>query len=188
MIINMTKNTFIFIAVLSLTLSLTWIILTPILFPSVDAQQEISAPHKGFIAPKFSLQSPDNSVHALDDYKGQPVLIFFWASWCSICKRTMPELQQVYEVYSPQGFEILAVNPTNQNDVSLAINYFETQGYTYTMLLDIQDAVASDYQLHAFPTSILVGPDGVIEDVIIGAGMNGAYLSSQLETMLSSED
>jgi len=184
----MTKKTFLSIALLSVILSLTWIILTPILFPSVDAQEAISAPHEGFLAPPFSLQSPDNQVHTLNDYRGQPVLIFFWASWCSICKRTMPELQQVYEIYHPKGFEILAINPTNQNDVNIAISYFESQGYTYTMLLDSEGEVARDYQLHAFPTSVLVGPDGVIVDVIIGAGMNRPYLSSQLETMLSSED
>ncbi len=184
----MKKKVFLILALLTLILSLAWIILTPIFFPGMKTQPAIAAPHPSFQAPEFSLESPQNTMHALSDYEGQPVLIFFWASWCSICKRTMPELQQVYEVYHPQGFEILAVNATNQNDVNTAISYFETQGYTYTMLLDTTGEVAKVYQLHAFPTAVLVAADGVIADVIIGAGLNGAYLSSQLETMLSSED
>jgi len=184
----MTKKTYTLIALMSLILSLTWIILTPILFPGVDAQQEISAPHEGFLAPQFSLESTENIVHALDDYNGQPVLIFFWASWCSICKRIMPDLQQVYETYQPEGFEILAVNATNQDSFTDAVNYFTSQDYTYKMLLDTQGEVTSQYQLHAFPTSVLLGPDGVIIDVVIGTGMNGAYLSTQLDQLFSNGD
>jgi hypothetical protein len=56
------------------------------------------------------------------------------------------------------------------------------------MLLDSQGEVISAYQLSAFPTAVLVRPDGIIEDVVIGAGLNSAYLTAKLEQVLSGED
>jgi cytochrome c-type biogenesis protein len=182
------KQLFIILALSGLMLSLAWIIVTPALFPGSETGQVIAAPQKSFIAPTLTLESPENTMYSLEDYRGQPVLIFFWASWCSICKRTMPELQQVYDIYQPQGFEIFAVNATTQDNLTEAFNYFKTQNYTYPMLLDSQGEVISAYQLRAFPTAVLVRPDGIIEDVVIGAGLNSAYLTAKLEQVLSGED
>ena len=169
-------------------ISVTWIFLTPILFSGVNAHQEIFAPHEGFLTPQFSLESPDNTNYAVSDYSDRPVLIFFWASWCSICKRIMPDLQRVYEVYQPKGFEILAVNATYQDNFLDAVEYFTAQEFTYKMLLDTQGEVSSLYQLHAFPTAVLLGPDGVITDLIIGSGMNSSYLFTQLDQFFTNGD
>jgi len=182
------KKYFIVIAIALLLLSLSWTIITPILFTPAQAEAETTAPHPGFMAPGFTLQTLQGETHSLEDNRGQPVLVLLWASWCSVCKATMPGLQSVYEAYAPQGFEILAVNTTFQDTQSTAINYFQSQGYTYTMLLDHDGTVARDYQLHALPTSILVAPDGEVLDVIIGSGLSEGYLRARLDSIFSGED
>ena len=184
----MHKKHFIGIGLTILILSLAWILLTPVFFPPAQAEDIVTAPHPGFNAPDFTLSTPDGKSITLSDYQGQPVLVFLWASWCSVCKATMPGLQEVYSTYHPRGFEILAVNTTNQDSLPAALDYFQTQGYSYPFLMDRDGAVSQAYQLHALPTAVLVGLDGSVEDVIIGSGLSKGYLQAQLDNLLSDQD
>lgn len=184
----MKKKTFIGIALSTMILSLVWIILTPLLFPDTSRDTVSAAAHPGFLAPEFTLPTPLGEPISLSDYEGQPVLVFLWASWCSVCKSTMPGLQQVYEAYEPQGFTILAVNTTYQDTLSSAINYFQSQGYTYTLLLDQDGSVSRNYQLHALPTSVLVSPDGRVLDVVIGSGLSEGFLRAWLDDFYTDQE
>jgi peroxiredoxin len=179
----MTKKTFIIIASTSIILSLIWILLSPVLYPEVEADPGTTAVHKGFQAPDFGLKTPSGETLSLSDYKGQPVLVFFWASWCSVCKRTMPDLEKVYPDFASRGFEILAVNTTYQDILSNAEAYFQSQEYSFPMLLDQDGRVSEVYHLHAVPLSVLIAPDGKVLDVIIGSGMSEGYLRASLENL-----
>ncbi|MBG0788277.1 MAG: TlpA family protein disulfide reductase [Anaerolineaceae bacterium] len=180
----MKKQNYLLIASIILLLGITWMLLTPALFPAVQAGSTQAA-HAGFQAPDFTLSTPDGQAVTLSDLTGKPVLVFLWASWCSVCKATMPGLEPVYQEYAPQGFEIVAVNMTSQDVASSAISYFHSQGYTYPMLLDPDGAVARQYQMHALPTSVLIGPDGIVQKVVIGAGMNAGELRAWLDEVLN---
>ena len=181
----MEKKPFIIISAAIILVSIAWISFTPFIFPSAEDTTKISAPHPGFPAPAFNLETLSGDSISLADFKGQPVLIFFWASWCSVCKRTMPGLQSVYEEFHEQGFEILAVNSTLQDTLSSAVSYYEGQQYTFPFLIDPDGIVTKAYQTRALPTSILINPDGIVVDVVIGSGLSEAYLSSQIITLLS---
>lgn len=184
----MSKNQFIGFGLGILIISLTWIVLTPLIFPPINAESNVAAPHPGFLAPNFNLATPEGKVLSLAEFRGQPVLVFLWASWCSVCKATMPGLQEVYSTYQPEGFEILAVNITSQDSLSAAIAYYQSQGYTYPFLIDPDGVVGKTYQLHALPTAVLIGPDGIVKDVVIGSGLSKGYLRAQLESLLYNHD
>lgn len=184
---NLNKKTFTGIATVVILLSLIWIIFTPTLFPPAQSSM-LSAPHAGFKAPDFSLATPANETITLSDLEGQPVLILFWASWCSVCKSIMPGLQEVYAEFTSKGFEILAVNATNQDGLTAAIAYFQNQGYTYPMLIDENGKASRSYQVRALPTAILVNPDGSIRDLVIGSGLSEGYLRSELTTILDERE
>jgi peroxiredoxin len=179
------KKQFIGIALLATLTSLAWILMTPLLFPPTSADAAIVAPHRGFLAPGFNLETPSGASISLADYEGQPVLVFFWASWCSVCKSAMPGLENVYQDFAPLGFSILAINTTNQDTLSSATAYFESQGYTYTLLLDRDGTTAHQYRMRAVPTSVLVGPDGIVMDVIIGSGISEGFLRARLGELLA---
>ena len=68
------------------------------------------APLVGHPAPGFTLIAIDGSQVALDDLRGQVVLINLWATWCPPCRAEMPAIQQAYERFRDQGFVVLAVN------------------------------------------------------------------------------
>ena len=180
----MQKKHYIPIASLILLLGIGWMLLTPIYFPGVQAGSSQAA-HQGFQAPDFTLLTPDGQALSLSDQTGKPVLVFLWASWCTVCKATLPGLEPVYQEYAPQGFEILAVNMTTQDTAASAISYFEDQGYSFPMLLDADGEVARQYQIHALPTSVLIGPDGIVQKVVIGAGMNAGELRAWLDDVLA---
>jgi peroxiredoxin len=99
----------------------------------------------------------------------------------------MPGIQTVYSDYAKDGFEILAVNLTHQDTLSAAQTYFVSQGYTYPILLDKDGSTAEAYRVHALPTSVLIGPDGRITDVVIGSGMNEGFLRARLNDLLNSK-
>jgi thiol-disulfide isomerase/thioredoxin len=181
----MNKKRFWSIAIPITLISLIWLILTPILFSNAQASAERAAAHPGFQAPQFTLQTPEGVPISLSDFQDKTTLIIFWASWCSVCKRVMPSLQSVYDIYQPSGFEILAVNSTFQDSKPSALAYFESQEYTYKLLLDANGDVSKSYQVHALPTSVLIGPDGVILDVVIGSGINEVFLKARLDEILN---
>lgn len=61
-------------------------------------------------APNFLLESLEGKKVKLSDYRGQVVLLNFWATWCGPCKEEMPYLQKAYEKFHDQGVVVLAVN------------------------------------------------------------------------------
>ncbi len=179
----MKKKTFIGIAISTVLLSMAWIMITPIILPASQAVVAVAAPHRGFQPPSINLQTPEGELISLDDYSGQPVLVFFWASWCSVCKRVMPGLESVYQTYQDNGFIIFAVNTTSQDSPSAAVDYYISQGYTFPMLMDMDGLASQNYRTHALPTSILINPDGIIHDVMIGSTLTQGSLRAWLDSL-----
>lgn len=184
----MKKKQFIGVGLAIMMISLTWLLLTPVFFPPAAAESEVTAPHPGFQAPDFTLKTLEGESLTLSHYRGQPVLVFLWASWCSVCKATMPDLQEVYTTYHPLGFEILAVNTTFQDTLPAARSYFQIQGYTYPFVLDQDGSVSRAYKLHALPTAVLVHPDGSVDDVVIGSGLSAGYLRARLDNLINTQN
>src|ERR1700684_261978 len=64
---------------------------------------------RGKKAPAFTLTTIDGKKVSLSDYKGRPILVNFWATWCGACKLEMPWFEEFRQKYGPQGFEILGI-------------------------------------------------------------------------------
>lgn len=140
-------------------------------------QQAQSEPTTGFLAPDFTLQTFEGTSITLSDLRGQAVLVNLWASWCGPCRAEMPAMEKVYLQYKDQGFQILAVNASNQDNLANAQAFVEELGITYPILLDTNGQVSSLYQLRALPTTFFISPAGYIEEVVIGGPMSEALLS-----------
>ncbi|HYF75546.1 MAG TPA: thiol-disulfide oxidoreductase ResA [Symbiobacteriaceae bacterium] len=114
----------------------------------------------GTMAPDFELKTTDGQTVKLSDYKGKPVMLNFFATWCPPCRAEMPALQEVYKEYEAQGFVILAVN---LNESNLAIDAFRDKlGLTFPIVVDKTDAVSRTYGIVPLPTSYFVGKDGKV--------------------------
>ena len=93
-------------------------------------------------------------------------------------------MQNAYEAYHDQGFEILAVNATNQDTQQDAIDFAGQYGLTFPILLDTSGEVSGLYQLRSLPTSFFIDQNGVIQDVVIGGPMSEALLRSRVQQLI----
>jgi len=166
-----------------LALGLTWI------FVSADrsgasTSGRIPAPQQGFLAPDFELKTPDGEVIRLSDLRGQAVLVNLWATWCPPCRAEMQSIEKVYQDYKDQGFTVLAVNMTRQDDASAILPFVREQALTFPVLLDEKGEVAAAYQLQSLPSSYFIRRDGIINEVVIGGPMSEALLRTRIEDIL----
>lgn len=168
---------------LLLTAGLAWI------FVSADrsgrsTSGKIPAPQQGFPAPYFELKTLEGESVKLSDLRGQAVLVNLWATWCPPCRAEMQSLEEMHQEYKEQGFVVLAVNMTQQDDPSAISPFAEKLALTFPILLDETGAVAKAYQMQSLPSSYFIRRDGMINEVVIGGPMSEALLRTRIEEIL----
>jgi peroxiredoxin len=114
----------------------------------------------GALAPDLALQDLAGETVHLSDYRGQAVLINFWAVWCTYCRVELPEMQDVYDAYQERGFVILAVDV--QDDAADVQAYADELGLAFPVLLDPKAEITRSYRVRGLPTSYFVDQNGVI--------------------------
>jgi cytochrome c biogenesis protein CcmG, thiol:disulfide interchange protein DsbE len=145
---------------------------------------EIPAPQQGFFAPDFELKTPAGESVKLSELRGQAVLVNLWATWCPPCRAEMRSIEKMYQEYKDQGFTVLAVNMTYQDDPLAIVPFVNEQGLTFPILLDETDEMAKAYQLRSLPSSYFIGRDGIINELVIGGPMSEALLRTRIEDIL----
>jgi len=138
----------------------------------------------GFIAPDFKLDNIDSGILQLSDFRGKPVIINFWASWCPPCKAEMPAFQEAHQEYSATDLEIIAINAANQDSIGEVIQFINQNGITFPIALDRTGSTSVDYQVHSLPTTYFIDKNGVIQDIIIGGPIPLSLLRIQAEQLL----
>ncbi len=124
-------------------------------------------PNVGMLAPDFTLKDPQGNQVSLSGFRGRPVMINFWATWCPPCRYEMPFMETVYRERAADGLVILAVSiDEDPNEVPRFMKEF---GITFPVVLDTDQSVATKYRIRPIPTSFFVDKDGVIRDMEIGA-------------------
>lgn len=124
---------------------------------------------RGKAAPGFSLTTLEGKKVSLADYKGRPVLVNFWATWCAPCKLEMPWFEQFHSQYAGQGLEILGIAEDDAGKDEIAKSA-KKLGVTYPILLT-DGKVAPKYGgIDYLPMSFYVGRDGVVVEETAGLG------------------
>ncbi len=116
-------------------------------------------------APDWNLIDLAGAKHSLADYRGKVVLLDFWYRGCGWCMRAMPEVKQLAIDFAGKPVAILAMNTdSNPADAKFVADAFAL-GYP---VLHVTREILLKYQVHAFPTIIIIGPDGIIRDMEVG--------------------
>lgn len=122
----------------------------------------------GSPAPEFALESTNGETVRLSDFRGQTVLIHFWATWCAPCKITMPWLVDFRNKYAARGFHVLAVS-LDDDATKVEIGEFADGLRVNFPVLIGNEKVAEAYGgIPAVPLSCLVGRDGRIVETVVG--------------------
>jgi len=111
-------------------------------------------------APDFTLKSLEGGNLRLEEYRGQVVLINFWASWCGPCRQEMPLLDRLHHRYEDTGFAVLGINV--EGEVGPAQEIVDRTNVTFPILIDDGQKVSEMYNLEAMPSTVVVDRDGVV--------------------------
>ncbi|WP_257958527.1 TlpA disulfide reductase family protein [Bacillus sp. V3-13] len=158
--------------------------------PKIEKYDKVDHPNElpvgiepGNRVPNFELTDINGEKISLDQLRGKKLLVNFWASWCPPCKKEMPYMQEMYEKYQKDGFEILAVNSTvtekNRQD---AVDFVKEHGLTFPIPMDEKNEVSSRFEILTYPTSFFIDSDGIIRSRAIG-GVNKEFLEDELKRL-----
>jgi peroxiredoxin len=120
----------------------------------------------GSKAPDFSLKDLSGKAVSLSSFKGKPVLLNFWATWCPYCRRERAHLNALYKEYQNKGLIILSV-ATDQSTAKVR-EYLKQIPAEFIVLSDSSGTAASLYSVGGLPTSYLINRDGIIKNRFIG--------------------
>ncbi len=109
-------------------------------------------------APDFTLKSRQGENLRLQDFRGEVVMLNFWASWCGPCRQEMPLMDDIYTRYKDLGFTILAVNVDENADE--AHRFLDKVPVSYPILYDPESDVSEKYEVQAMPTTVMIDRDG----------------------------
>ncbi len=134
----------------------------------------------GDVAPNFVLKTPAGKTVELSSLRGHGVWLNFWATWCPNCKVELPIVEQEHKIF---GNQVQIIGVDVQESAQTVAKFSAERGLTYPMVLDSQGGVAAAYGVTALPTSVFIGPNGVIRAVYTGAMSNLAMATHYLNAI-----
>lgn len=137
----------------------------------------------GQAAPTFTLKSQSGKNLSLREYRGQVIMINFWATWCGPCRQEMPALNALYEKYRSAGFMLFGVNVDAES--ANAMQMADRLKVSYPILFDADKKASALYRIDTMPMTVLVDRDGKIRYVQPGyrAGFEDKY-QAQIRELL----
>ena len=114
-------------------------------------------------APDFALKSSTGENLRLSEFRGDVVMINFWATWCGPCRQEMPLLDELYSRYNRVGFNLLGVNI--DDDSSRAMDMIRELGVNFPVLFDSRKEVSKMYDVDAMPVTVIVDRTGNVRFV-----------------------
>jgi len=141
--------------------------------PGTEAGTGSSGP-----APQFSLDARGGSKISLTQYKGQVVMLNFWASWCGPCRQEMPLLENIYKKYNKMGFTMIGVNV--EPDSKAAEGFLKQTPVSFPVIYDKDSTVSKAYDVSGMPSTVIIDRKGNIRVLHRGykPGDENEYLDS----------
>ena len=127
----------------------------------------------------FTLNDLDGNLVSLSDFRGRPVIVNFWATWCAPCRIEMPELQAAYDKHQDDGLAILALDQDEPAEVASAY-FYDEMGLGFTPLLDEGSEVSTQYGSYGvLPSTYFINASGTVSAI-----HRGPLTLSQIEGYL----
>jgi len=152
---------------------------TPQPQPTPAPRQRPAESMVGQAAPEFGVTTIDDQKITIGGKREKPQVAFFWASWCGFCKKSMPWIESLHQKYKDKGVEIVAVNLDARGEGGRARSEEQTlevfKGLNVTLPMTMTTAsndtskIGVAYKAQSFPTLFVLGANGQVESVHIGA-------------------
>jgi thiol-disulfide isomerase/thioredoxin len=138
---------------------------------TAQGQASVGAP-----APDVQMESFSGEQVTLSEFEGTPVVLNFWATWCPFCVAEMPDFETVNQTADGQ-VQFIGVNL--QDDAGAANDLVGETGVTYLLTRDPQGVVYNAFGGIAMPTTVFIGADGIVDEIVTGA-LSEAQLSNKI--------
>jgi thiol-disulfide isomerase/thioredoxin len=109
-------------------------------------------------ASEFELRDAEGKMTSLSTYRGNVVVVDFWATWCAPCRMALPDLATLQKEFGQRGLTVLAIS--REGDVAHAL--LRKSGYGLKSLHDVDGIISEKYQVRALPTTLVIGKDGKV--------------------------
>jgi thiol-disulfide isomerase/thioredoxin len=136
-------------------------------FTQPAAPAPVTTADIGQAAPGLKLPLVGGGEVDLAGYKGRPVILTFWATWCDPCRAEMPVFERAQQQYRDQGLAVLGVDFQEQDPQIQA--FLAEIGVTFPSMVDRTGEVARQWRATGLPTTFLIDRQGIIQDVRVGA-------------------
>jgi peroxiredoxin len=160
-----TRQDWIILTLVVTLLGSVWVGMTRVKPGQVNPSGRPPSPDIGYTAPDFTLLTPGGEELSLSDFRGKPVLLNFWATWCPPCRAEIPALEQASRQLEGRAV-ILGVDV--QESPGTVQAFMEEAGITYAVVIDPDAVVAHTYRIRAYPTTYFIDPRGVIVELYNG--------------------
>ena len=119
-------------------------------------------------ASDFKLQDLNGKIVRLSDFKGKPVLLDFWATWCPPCRASIPGIEKLHKNYSSKGLVVLSIS-LDEGGWDSVKSFATEHGITYPVLKGTED-VSSQFQVRTIPMMVIINKEGRIVKRYLGYG------------------
>jgi cytochrome c biogenesis protein CcmG, thiol:disulfide interchange protein DsbE len=138
----------------------------------------------GLMAPDFTLKTIEGDSITLSSIRGQPILLNFWATWCPFCVDEMPAFQNVYEEFKDDGFIVISITKEVGSEMDNVVDFRDNFNLTFPILLDEGGVVTKRYYVNSLPRTLMITPEGVINNILMGGPITENTLRQELSAMM----
>ena len=133
----------------------------------------------GEVAPAIEMVDFDGVTLTLDEYRGTPVVLNFWASWCPFCVAEMPDFERVSQAF---GDDVAFLGVNLRDDSAQAVSLAGETGVTYRLAADPSGVVYGAFGGTSMPTTVFIDADGIVREVVAGQ-MSADALTSNIQQL-----
>ena len=138
--------------------------------PSTQPTETTAPPEETLnLAPDFVVYNKDGEPVSLSDFRGKPVVVNFWASWCGPCKREMPEFESLWQELGDQVHFLMVNVTTSESGKEAPEALLAELGYGFPVYYDLTGSASDTYGVTAFPTTYFIGAQGEAVAYAVGA-------------------
>ncbi len=129
-------------------------------------EQTLTEMERKAVAPGYSLNDLYGDLHTLEDLKGKPVILNFWASWCPPCVKEIPSMNRGWEKIKDEGIAMVAINVGES--AATVIKFKEKHPVDFTVLLNEPGDIVDKWAVRGMPTTYIIDPQGRVVYQAVG--------------------